>query len=309
MMPVLSKQEQQLLSVLEGKMQHVRDAIRGVVKSFHTGLILWGEGGTSKSYTVLDELQKLDARYVYHNTRLTARGLVDSLERNPNNIHLIEDAETLLDDKKSYGVLRSALWSQDKKKPPEREITWTAFQTEIRFIFTGGIIIISNANIADEIPELRAIKTRINVLGMNVSNEEIKVRMKKICMDGYRYGEDFMTPEECWEVCTYIIAKFDKNPDAAKRLDLRVLINGFKDYLQWKAGHSVSHWQSLLDGRMEQQVVFTARKDIKNRESQIALEIFKMNNSSKDKVALWKEKTGLEQAAYYRALKRMNKKG
>ena len=96
---------------LEAKLDHIRDTVRGVVKTFHTGLFLHGEGGTSKSYTVLKELQALRAKYVLHNTRLTGRGLVDALKRAPTDIHVIEDAETLLDDKKSFGVLRSALWS------------------------------------------------------------------------------------------------------------------------------------------------------------------------------------------------------
>jgi len=43
------------LESLEGKLTHVRDVVRGVAKGFHTGLVLWGEGGTGKSYTVLEE--------------------------------------------------------------------------------------------------------------------------------------------------------------------------------------------------------------------------------------------------------------
>ena len=75
-------------------------------------------------WTVLETLQQLKAKYVYHNSRMTGRGLVDALELNPSDLHVIEDAESMLDDKRSWGVLRSALWSQSKKKPPERPITW-----------------------------------------------------------------------------------------------------------------------------------------------------------------------------------------
>src|ERR1022692_3735354 len=82
-MDKLTKEEQQFLDSLDRKLNHVRAAVRGVVKEWHPALFLAGEGGTSKSYTVLDELQKLKAAYIYHNTRMTARGLVDALERNP----------------------------------------------------------------------------------------------------------------------------------------------------------------------------------------------------------------------------------
>lgn len=102
--PKMTAEEKANLESLVGKLTHVKDNVKGVVKQFHTGLFLSGEGGTSKSYTVLNELQKLRAKYVYHNTRLTARGLVDSLERSPTDIHFIEDAETLMEDKKTFGV-------------------------------------------------------------------------------------------------------------------------------------------------------------------------------------------------------------
>src|SRR5207248_57668 len=86
-------------------------------------------GGTSKSYTVLETLQKLKADYVLHNSRMTGRGLVDSLESLPASIHVIEDCESIFDDKRAWGVLRSALWSQSKKRPMERDITWTGPST------------------------------------------------------------------------------------------------------------------------------------------------------------------------------------
>jgi hypothetical protein len=298
----LTKEEKGHLENLRGKLTHVRDAVRGVAKDFHTGLLLWGEGGTGKSYTVLEELQKLKAKYVYHNARITGRGLVDALERAPTDVHLIEDAETLMDDKKAWGVLRSALWSQSKEKPPEREITWTAFKTTIRFTFTGGIIVISNSNLSDSKPEIRALKGRVRNLGLDISNNEIQAMMKTICREGYRYGEDYLTPDECWEVGQFII---DKLGALHRSLDLRLLVNGFRDYLQWKTGHAVNHWHVLLEGRMQERVVYRGRAEQKAEESRVALEIHKMNTPSVKKVKLWKERTGLGQAAYYRALRRM----
>lgn len=303
MIPAFTKEEKKGLATLEGKLSLIRDGVRGIAKEFHTGLVLHGEGGTSKSYTVLDELQKLKTKYVYHNTRLTARGLVDMLEKYKNDIHLIEDAETLLDDKKSFGVLRSALWSQCKQKPPIRDITWTAFKTTIRFQFTGGIIIISNVNLADSIPEIRAIKTRINVLGIDVSNDEIRALMKQICLDGYRYGDDYLTPDECWEVCVRIVERL---AILQRALDLRLLMNGFRDFLQWRTDNSRNHWHNLLESRMQQKPVFKykSRAEIKADEARIAADIYTRGLSTAKAVALWKEKTGLDQAAYYRALKR-----
>jgi hypothetical protein len=312
---VLTATDKANLHTLQEKFEHIRAAVRGIVKHYHTGLFLWGEGGTGKSYAVYQELQDNRAKYTLHNSRLTARGLVDELMTAPAEIHLIEDAESLFLDNKAAGVLRSALYSQSRKKPPERYVTWTAFKTRIRFLFTGGIIVISNANLADDNPEIRAIKTRITVLRLDVTPEELLALQKKICLDGFRYGEDYLAPEECWEVGLYIQ---DRLTELRRPLDLRLLLNGFKDYLQHKNGDSGKlTWQDLMDGRFKEAVQQRVRRaDRIKEEVRIALEIDAMKISKAEKLQMWMERTdhkspeGAERS-YYRRLadsEKLNKK-
>ena len=45
----LTPQEKEHLGLLESKLDHIGDAVKGIVKHFHTGLFLYGEGGTGKS--------------------------------------------------------------------------------------------------------------------------------------------------------------------------------------------------------------------------------------------------------------------
>jgi hypothetical protein len=297
----MTPDEQASLAKLESKLDHVRAAVRGVVKEFHTGLFLHGEGGTSKSYTVMKELETLRCKYTYHNTRMTGRGLVDELQRAPGDVHFIEDAETLLDDRKSWGVLRSALWSQSKKKPMERPITWTAFNTKIDFTFFGGVIVISNQNLADTIPEVRAIKSRIMVLHLDFSGEEIKALMKQICLNGYEYGDLRLDADECLAVRQFVI---DRLSELHRPLDLRIMMNGFRDYLQFKYGESPLHWHQLMLGRMSQRVLYMDRRQTNAEKQRLALEIRAMGLSSKEQERLAKEQIGISPAAYYRALKR-----
>jgi hypothetical protein len=304
MEPELTRDERATLRNLEGKQLQIRSAVRGVAREYHTGLLLHGEGGTGKSYTVLNELKELKAKFTTHNSRITGRGLVDSLARSPDDVHVVEDAETLIDDKRAWGVLRSALWSQSKAKPPERQITWTAWKVNINFIFTGGIIIISNANLCESKPELRALKSRINVLGLDVTNDEIRALMKQICIDGFDYGLERMTPAECWEVASAIIERLDQ---LQRNLDLRLLINGFRDFLQYKAGESNGvHWTDMLAGRIKERVLppVVTRAGEKDEQARIAREIHAKKISGEEKLKEWKEKTGLDRSAYYRALGR-----
>jgi hypothetical protein len=303
----LSTDERKHLASLQDKLTHIGDAVNGVIKHFHTGLFLYGEGGTGKSFKVIESLRAAKCGYMYHNARLTARGLVDALQRAPTDIHLIEDAETLMDDRKTFGVLRSALWSQSRQKPPEREITWTAFKTEVRFIFTGGIIVVSNANLAADIPEIRAIKTRINVLQLDLSKEELLALMKHLCLQGYQYGEDYMSPNECLQVGEFIRERLE---GLQRSLDLRLLMNGFKDFLQWKTKNSVNHWHDLLLGRIQERPVVVRRAERVAKESKIANEINDMKIPYKKKIELWEQRTGHKgERSYYRALQRLEKKG
>src|SRR5262245_17696268 len=120
---VLSEEDQAHLQRLKPKQKLIRKFVEGVATSMHTGFYLWGDGGTSKSYTVLDELLRLKADYVLHNSRMTGRALVEVLQRLPTSVYVIEDCESIFDDKRAWGVLRSALWSQSTEKPMKREIT------------------------------------------------------------------------------------------------------------------------------------------------------------------------------------------
>lgn len=300
----LSKEQCGHLETMNGKFRHLKDAVKGVALGYHTGLFLFGEGGTSKSYTVTQTLKELKANYLLHNSRLTARGLVESLEKLPKIIHWIEDAETLMEDKKSFGVLRSALWSQSKEKPMVRPVSWRANQTDINFDFTGGIIVISNQNLAESIPEIRAIKTRINVLEMNISNEETEALMQQIANSGYEFGDEFLSPEECRTVKDFIVEQLTQKN---RRLDLRLMQNGFRDFLQARAGHSELTWQELIEGRMAERISYKSRADQNQEKHLIASRIHlaaKKNGWSWARTVAEAKTVGFSAAGYARALKR-----
>jgi hypothetical protein len=97
--------DKKLLEVLEDKLQLVRDRVRGVAEGYANGFYLWGEGGTSKSYTVETTLKSLGRPYKLSNSRLTGKGLFELLRDFPDVVHVLEDVETLFADKNSFGVL------------------------------------------------------------------------------------------------------------------------------------------------------------------------------------------------------------
>jgi len=86
--PVLTTSDKQELRTIEEKFEHIRVAVRGIARHYHTGLFLCGEGGTGKSYAVYQALRNLRAKYTLYNSRMTARGLVDGLQLAPIEILL-----------------------------------------------------------------------------------------------------------------------------------------------------------------------------------------------------------------------------
>jgi hypothetical protein len=149
-----------LLAEMEKKMQVLRDYVVGVARSFYTGLYVYGPPGSSKSFTILETLNAIGANFVVHNSRLTGQTLFHVLAQAPDAVHVLEDMEGLYTQKNAQGVLRSALWGQRADKgrgPMERWVTWGSTgrrPRELRFLFTGGIIMDANRDLDSASPEL-----------------------------------------------------------------------------------------------------------------------------------------------------------
>jgi hypothetical protein len=287
---------------LDQKLELIRDRVRGVACGFDNGLYLWGEGGTSKSFTVQGTLDEMQTTYKLTNTRVTAKGLFELLREFPNVVHIIDDAETLLADRHAIGLLRSALWGQDGPGGRQvRPVTWQVAGNREEVIFTGGIILICNLPL-DNLPEVRALKTRIPVLRYAPTCEEVIVMMHDIAAKGHRHGDYKLTPDECLEVVHEVVSRFQ---NLQRTPDIRLLINGFKDRIQWASGSSTTHWKDLLESRLREQMVpvsdrYLPRSERKLEEQAIARRI--MHLPPQERLQVWNQETGKSQPALYRRL-------
>lgn len=242
-----SNEDQRYLEQYEAKLQLVRDYVRGVALRYSAGFYLHGAGGISKSFTVLGELEKLGVSFKLFNSRMTGRGLFDTLQQYPDAVHVLEDMERVVNDRDAQGVLRSATWSQKTKEGKQkRVVTWATARGVDQFVFAGGIIMLSNRPL-DDLPELRAIQTRISYLELQVSESEIAALMRKVAGGGFHHGQQAMTPEECLGVCEFLIGE---SKSLLCHLDMRLLDNSFRDYLQYRDGHSASDWKTLVAARL-----------------------------------------------------------
>src|SRR5262249_29972607 len=63
------------------------------------GLYLFGSAGLGKSYSVVKKLKESGAEYKAFNSRITAAGLFHVLKGSADACHVLDDVETVTDDK------------------------------------------------------------------------------------------------------------------------------------------------------------------------------------------------------------------
>ena len=205
----------------------------GVPKGLLQWVLPFGTGGIAKSYTVLDELQRLDVNFKLFNSRMSGRGLFEALAEYPTAVHVLEDMERVVKDRDAQGIIRSACWGQrgdDGRQ--KRVVTWTTAKGVESTVFQGGIIMLSNRAL-DDMPELKAIRTRISHLHLEVSDAEIAAQMRRLARNGYQHDGKTMTADEAETVCEFVILE---SQNKLCHLDMRLMDNAFRDYLQWREG-------------------------------------------------------------------------
>lgn len=303
--PALSKQDKDHLTRMNKKLQVLSDRVEGVAKGYYDGVIISGRGGTGKSFRVAEELERLGVSWQLTNSHLTPRGLFDLLDAHRDAIHVIEDAEEITRNKVALGVLRSALWGsrKDRQGRRERRITWKTHRESLEIGFSGGVILILNRSLSD-LPEAKALATRVPYLEVCVSDQEIAAMMRKVALEGYQYGDAVLDAMECLEVADYIIAE---SANLNRTLDMRLLVNAYRDRLQEEDCDSGCTWQDLVFSTMCGQPSVASdvesvglREQRKARELEIARQILSLDPV--ERLAAWQRKAGKSQATLYRRL-------
>ncbi len=293
---------QTALASLEKKLHLIRDFVAAVAGRFKTGFYLCGTGGVGKSFTVLRHLEKIGVPYQLYNSRMTAKGLFLAFRDAPDMIHVLEDMERLTKDPDAQGVLRSALWAQPGH---DRTVTWTtATGGKERFVFRGGLILISNRPLAD-LPELRALATRIEVHRLEVTDAELTAQMREMAGKGYWMLDKLViAPDDCVRVTEHLLAECRA---AGCPLDLRLQQKAFQTYLQHAADRSFSHWEDLLAASVREATchfrheVNTNSPEVKKaKRRNVVREVMDSIADAREQERTYTEKTGASRADFYR---------
>ena len=305
----------ELFGEVRGEWKVIQEFTRSVVNGYHNGFYLWGVGGIGKSYQVEQICKRLAPdRLIHRNTRMTAAGFFDLLTKFPDGLFVIEDVETVFDDKKSWGLLRSALWGQkDRNGVEQRLVSWTIADNEHRsgsrqVNFTGQIIIVANTRLGNQ-PEIVALADRIPTFELCLTGEQVKAAMIVLSQKEWRHGNKVVSPEECGEVTEFLLAEIDKQE---MRVSLRLRELALKPFLAWREKDTRMDWKDVVRVLVEQTAarqevdrIDPKKVGIKERmllQEQVLVEIFSETPNWAERVALWIERTGASQRTMYRRM-------
>jgi hypothetical protein len=161
---------------------------------------------------------------------------------------------------------------------------------------------LANRPLAD-LPELRALATRIPVHRLEVTEAEMAAQMRRIAGKGWKRYQHELDGETALEVCEFVITECRK---AHCPLDLRLLDNGCLDYRQAERGDSNCHWHDLVANRIRQavdhfrhEVAVLSCEERKAAERDVVRDILQRTQDRQEQVRLWKERTGKSQSTFY----------
>ena len=119
--------------------------------------------------------------------------------------------ERVVKDKDAQGILRSACWGQrgdDGRQ--KRVITWATAKGVESTVFQGGIIMLSNRAL-DDMPELKAIRTRISHCILRSAMPRSRPKCGRLARNGYTHDGKTMTADEAETVCEFVILETKTN--------------------------------------------------------------------------------------------------
>ncbi len=276
-----SADDRQLVQQLETKLQLIRDRVASVAHRYHTACYLVGRPGTSKTFTVRTELERLEEPWAYQNARMTPMGLFDFLAEHPEHVIVLDDIGSLFKNDQAMQILLAAL-DGDPGQP--RIVRYKSKDKEQTINFTGTVIAISNVPLRCD-PLARALGSRIVMLEHEPTDDEMAAFIRHLSAD----GSADLSPDECLEVAEFVISETREND---LRLDLRHLRKGWQDYRQVKHKRAKTCWQdlvrtSLLKLAREMLIPMSKHEDIEQQRLLVIELLERYPNDRQKQIAEW----------------------
>jgi len=198
--PELSDVDKQHLRDFEFALKLLRTRATSVACGYHTGVYVHGRPGSSKTWSVTKELERLDVPWAYRNGRMSPFGLFDFLREHRDATVVLDDIPSLLQHRQALQIFVAALGGAPGRLRP---VTYTIKGTEGRqtFDFSGGIIAIANEPLRRG-PLADAVQSRVVLLEHEPSDAMLSafswLVTTSLVQEGVLARADFRGGEEGW---------------------------------------------------------------------------------------------------------------
>jgi hypothetical protein len=296
--PTLSTEDQEHLQNFESMRHLLRDRVRSVAQHYHVGCYITGRPGSSKTFTVVEELARLGTPWTLRNSRMSAAGLYELLHEHPEHTVVIDDVPSVLADKQALQILMAAMGGAAGKPRP---VTYTTKDVRNVFDFHGGIVAVSNVPLRRD-PLADALQSRVPLLEHEPTDAMLASFMRHRAGGGF---ED-LSPCECREVVEFVIAE---SAACDYRLDLRSMSKGLQDFRIVKHGKTHCCWRDLIRSGLKKIVKSLSGSQANGRaaealrDQELARELFGRYPGAQDKAArdqAWQTATGKSVDQLYR---------
>lgn len=292
-----------ILAALDKREALLKTQVRSVIQSYTNAVFVHGPGGLGKTHIITSELDALcGAGWKHHTAYSTPKALMLSIAELPDSIHVFEDCEKLYKTDVASSILRAACGSPRQR---DRWITYETAHETLRVNFRGGIIIVSNENLARCKGPLAAVASRFRPILWDLSAEERIAKILSLAEAGWSRGEWTLTPKECRIVAQFLVEEMVQG-DVHVPVDLRTYVeHAVPAYCQARASNGTVDWKDVIRSKLQGQVQHVEKRAEKSDRLQLLALGLAGNKTltGKQRIAEWKKQTGLGQAIYYRHLR------
>lgn len=278
--------------------------IQGVVEGYVNACFVFGPAGLGKTHLITSRLDALLGKSWQHHTAYsTPKALMLAIAERPDSIHVFEDCEKLYKTDVASSILRAACGSPRQK---QRWVTYETAHEALRVNFTGGIIVVSNDNLARTKGPLAAVASRFRPIKWDLTIEERIARIISLADLGWCRGEWTLTPVQCRVVARFLVEEMTQG-QVDYAVDLRTFVeHALPAYAQHAKGTTSVDWRDVVRSKLRGEVSNQENRQQRgSRLETIALGLsLDKKLSSAERTAEWRKQTGLAQAIYYRHLKK-----
>lgn len=291
------------LARLAERRRVMETSLATVVQGYCPAAFVWGPPGMGKSYVVRNCLNGLLAtRWKHHTAYTTPKGLMLTLAEDSAAIHVFEDCERMLRTDLTASILRAACGSPNEQ---ERWVTYETANERLRVKLTGGIIVVTNANLSKSAGPMQGVASRFRPIEWTMTQEEVVASIQQIAKTEFVYKGVQLSSKNCMLVAKALVDMIGEE-DMSMPLDLRLYTEHALPTFAYCQMSNTGNWLDVLRAKLIGKAGTAAEGQAQRTQRLQSLALSIKSDSTlkpKERVAKWKALTGLGQAIYYRHLK------